>query len=510
MKGEEDNMKTHKINKGILGLMAALLLLTASTASSKVSEATLKSIHTPDQVETSIGTLKFLDGAPLPETTEKVYDFLDTSRAMDAFLKGQPACSLLGIIKGSHSLGAVEAHEVLIFDKLLNSKSLFLTANTSTLYAFPDLDLKRDGATVVEVPDNLLGAANDAYFCYVNDLMKAGKYLYLPPGYKGEVPKGYTVLRPKTYRLWIFLRASIANGVDKAAELVENGLKVYPLSKAKNPPAMKFISASDKSYNTIHPNNIEFYHHLDGIIQYEPLELLDPETRGLFAAIGIEKGKKFSPNARMEKILIDGVALGNAASRAIVWYPRTDMNMKGVRIYPDTDSAWIMAFTGRNVFFNGDDGMTMNSDARVMFYYPYTAVTPAMSKPKEGKGSDYNIAYVDSEKKVFDGSKTYKLHLPANFPAKSFWAATIYDTQTRSMLQTSQPFPTVGSQTKGILTNKDGSHDLFFGPKAPKGKENNWLETIPGKSWFVILRNYGPMKPWLDQTWRPGEIEMVK
>ena len=492
----------------LTGLMVASMA--AIPVSAEVNKSVLDSIQTPNQVETSIGTLKFLDGAPLKETADKVYDYLDTSRAMDAFLKGQPAASVFGIIQGSHSLGAVEAHEVLIFDKLLNSKSLFLTANTSSLYSFPDLDLKRDGPTVVEVPDGLLGAANDAYFRYVNDLMKAGKYLYLPPGYKGKIPEGYTVVKPKTYRLWIFLRASIANGVDKAADFVKSNLKVYPLSRADNPPAMKFVSASDKSYNTIHPNNVEFYHHLDGIIQYETLEMLDPETRGLFAAIGIEKGKKFAPDARMKKILVDGVALGNAASRSIVWHPRYDMNMKGVRIYPDTNSAWIMAFTGRNVFFNGEDGMTMNSDARVMFYYPYTAVTPAMSKPKEGQGSDYNIAYVDSEKNVLDGSKTYKLHLPANFPAKSFWAATIYDPQTRSQLQTSQPFPTVGSQTKGLLTNKDGSHDLFFGPKAPKGKENNWLETIPGKSWFVILRNYGPMKPWLDQSWRPGEVELVK
>jgi hypothetical protein len=145
-----------------------------------------------------------------------------------------------------------------------------------------------------------------------------------------------------------------------------------------------------------------------------------------------------------------------------------------------------------------------------MFQYPYTAVTPAMATPREGQGSDYAIAYLDSEKQPFDGSKTYKLHIPADPPVKSFWAVTIYDPQTRSMLQTSQAFPTVGSQTKGIKMNEDGSTDIYLSPKAPRGYEDNWLETVPGKSWFVILRMYGPLKPWIDKTWRPSEIERVK
>lgn len=178
-----------KIAKTIaLSVCAAVLIGNGAVA--QVSEEVLKSIHTPNEVETSIGKLKFIDGSPLPETAEKVYDYLDTARAMDTFLKGQPACSVVALIEGAHSLGAVEANEVIIFDKLMNSKALFLTANTSTLYTLPDLDLKRDGPTVVEVPDGLLGAANDSYFRYVNDLMKAGKYLYLPPGYKGDVPEG--------------------------------------------------------------------------------------------------------------------------------------------------------------------------------------------------------------------------------------------------------------------------------------------------------------------------------
>ena len=475
-----------------------------------VSKDVLESISTPNEVETSIGTLEFHDGAPLPETAQKVYDYLDTMRAADTFMKGMPGASLKALIDGAHSLGAVAANEVMIFDKLMDAKSLFLTANSSTVYAVPDLDLKRDGPTVVEVPDGLLGAANDAWFRFINNLPTGGKYLYLPPGYDGPVPDGYAIYRPKTYRIWVFLRSSVKKGVvDKATALVTDNVKVYPLSQAANPPEMKWVSASGKSFNTIHPNNSEFYHHLNEIIQYEPIEMLDAESRGLFASIGLEKGKEFAPEERMNKILADGVAIGNAAVRAVVWYPRYEQNMKGARVYPDTNSSWIMAYTGRNVFFNGEDGMTMNSDARVMFHYPYTAVTPAMAAPREGKGSDYAIAYVDSDKQVFDGAKTYKLNIPADPPAADFWAVTVYDPQTRSMLQNSQKFPTVGGETEGIRKNDDGSFTVYFGPEAPKGYENNWLESIPGKSWFVIIRMYAPLKPWIDQTWRPGEIELV-
>jgi hypothetical protein len=498
-------------NLAVIILSLGTILVTGSAAVAQVPEEVLNSIHTPNEVETSIGTLKFNDGAPLPETVEKIYDYLDTTRAMDTFLKGMPGASLKALIDGAHSIGAVEAHEVMIFDELMGPESFFLTGNSSTIYAIPDLDLKRDGPTVVEVPDGLLGAANDAWFRFINNLPTAGKYLYLPPGYDGPVPDGFAVYRPKTYRIWVFLRSSVKNGdVDAAASLVTDNVRVYPLSKFSNKPEMKWVRASRKAFNTIHPNNSEFYDHLDAVIQYEPLEMLDAETRGLFASIGIQKGKEFEADERMRRILTDGVALGNAAARAIVWHPRYNMNMKGVRIYPDTDSAWLMAYTDRNVFFNGEDGHTMNTDARVMFHYPYTAVTPAMAAPREGKGSDYGIAYLDADKQPFDGSKTYQLDLPANPPTANFWAVTVYDPQTRSMLQTSQKYPSVDSNAEGLKQNSDGSYTIYFGPEAPQGHENNWVETISGKSWFVILRMYSPLKPWIEQTWRPGEVELMK
>lgn len=211
----------------------------------------------------------------------------------------------------------------------------------------------------------------------------------------------------------------------------------------------------------------------------------------------------------MKRILTDAVAIANATARSIVWYPRVSGsvdNMNGIQIFPETNSAWVMVWVDKNVFFTGKDGHTMNSDARVMFHYPYTAVTPAMAVTIPGKGSDYGAAYLDAEKKPFDGARTYKINIPANPPAKDFWAFTIYDTQTRSMLQTDKRLPSVGSQSEGIKMNDDGSYDIYFSPEAPAGYEHNWLQTIPGKSWFVLFRLYGPLEPWIDKTWRPSEV----
>jgi hypothetical protein len=341
----------------------------------QVSKEVLDSISTPNQVKTSIGTLKFLDGAPYPETAERVYDYLDTMRGVDAFLKGMPGASLQALIHGNHDVGAEECHQVVIMDKLMDSTSLFLTGNTSTMYVIPTLNLKRDGATVVEAPPGMLGAFNDAWFRYMQDIgpagpdkAKGGKYLVLPPDYKGEIPEGYFVVQAKTYNVWVFMRASIAKGLEPAAKNVKENLRIYPLSKKDNPPAMEFISGSFVSFNTIHANNYLFYDHLNEWIQEEHLDMLDPETRGLFASIGIEKGKPFRPGERMKNILTDAVKIANATARSIVWHPRTDGTMKGIRIYPDTDSAWLMGWVDKNVFFNGKDGKTMNSDARVMFH----------------------------------------------------------------------------------------------------------------------------------------------
>jgi len=259
-------------------IQSATLLITAQLGlagivSAQVSQEVLDSISTPNEVETSIGTLKFLDGAPYPETAEKVYDYLDTMRGVDTFLKGIPAASLHGLITGIRSIGAEECHQVMITEQLGDSKPLFLTLNTSTLYVMPTLDLERDGPTVLEMPSGMLGAFNDAWFRYVEDVgpagpdkSKGGKFLVFPPGYEGDVPDGYFIVRPKTYNIWLLLRTSIANGLDGAVTHVKDGLRIYPLAKKDNPPAMEFVNASEVSFNTIHANDFTFYEHLNEVI----------------------------------------------------------------------------------------------------------------------------------------------------------------------------------------------------------------------------------------------------
>jgi len=504
-------MKTKTILTTVLLIALATQGWAQEPPKMKMTTDIPKAITIPDQVETSIGTLNFFDGVPTDQTVQTVYDNLDRMRGVDVFLNCLPGVSVYGLREGNRGIGVKKSHQVAIFDKLMDSKSLYLTANTNTMYAWSFLDLKADGPTVVELPTGMLGAFSDMWFRYMQDLGpagpdkgKGGKYLVLPPDYKGDVPAGYFVVKSRTYGVWTFMRGSVAKGLEADATNIEDNLKIYPLAARTSPPKMEFVSVSGKDYNTVPPGDFSFYEQLNTLVQEEPIASLNAERRGQLAAIGIVKGKPFNPDARMKKILTDAVTIASATAHAIVWHPRES----AARVYKDKESAWVMAYAGRDVFFKVDGAD--NLDARTMFFHNYTVVTPAMAVLKAGFGSDYAIAHLDSKKQVIDGAKTYKLHLPPNIPVKNFWAVTIYDSQTRSMLQTDQQFPTVGSQSKGFQKNADGSYDVYFSPKAPEGKQSNWLQTIPGKSWFAILRMYGPLQPWIDQTWRPSEIELVK
>jgi hypothetical protein len=201
----------------------------------------------------------------------------------------------------------------------------------------------------------------------------------------------------------------------------------------------------------------------------------------------------------MKNILAEAAAVGDATARTLAYQPRT----KDVYYYPD--SAWLTVFIGDSYTFEHEG--VLNLDAKALFFFHATGITPTMTEKMVGRGSQYAVAVVDSKGAPLDGDKTYKLHMPPNIPAKDFWSFTVYDNQTRSMLQTDQQFPAVSSDSKGLETNADGSVDVYFGPTAPARKGANWVQTIPDKGWNTILRLYGPLESWFDKTWNPGELE---
>lgn len=470
-------------------------------------------IMTPDHVETRIGALNFFDGFPSRETTQKLYSNLDFMRGVETFLSFVPAASLEAMRRGMIEMGATQPNQVVILEQLLDSAPLFLTGNTDTVYASAILDLERDGPTVVEVPPGAgPGTVNDAFFRFVVDMGgpgpdkgKGGKYLIVPPGYKDTPPEGYFVAHSPSYVNWLILRGLLVEGKpDAAAAKFKEGLKVYPLAQASNPPAMEFINVSKVPFNTIHANDFGFYEELAQVIAKEPIDFIDPELRGLAASIGLRKDKPFAPDARMKGILTESAAVANATARAIAFETRDPE-----AFYYDK-SQWKAAFVGGDYRWLGKDGMGgRNLDARTLFFYQATVNTPAMAARIPGVGAQYAYANRDQQANYLDGAKNYRLRLPANVPAKDFWSVVLYDPQTRSELQTASPLPSKNSKRDALLVNADGSIDLYIGPKAPAGKESNWIQTVPGKGWYTILRLYGPLEPWFDKTWRPGEIELL-
>jgi hypothetical protein len=397
---------------------------------------------------------------------------------------------------------------VLIAESLLDSRTLWGMANSETIYNLMCLDATV-GPLVIEVPPHVLGIINDLWGRYVTDVGNAGpdrgeggKYLLLPPGYTGPVPDGYFVARSRTFgNLGVFRGFLVNSETGPAVESIKQHFRIYPLASAANPTGTTFVDISGGAFNMIPANDATFFDEVNSVVQEEPLEATEPEARGLLAAIGIRKGEPFAPDDRLRRILAEAAAVGNATARTIVFRTRDQT----AYYYPD--SAWKMLWIGNDYEFS--PGGVLNLDARTLLFYIGEGVSPAMTVKMVGIGSQYAWSEHDASGQYLDGAKSYRLHLPPNIPAKDFWSVVVYDPQTRSMLETDQPFPSVGSQKSDIAINSDTSVDVYFGPEPPIGKESNWIQTMPSKGYFVALRLYGPLEPWFDKTWQPGEIALV-
>jgi len=463
----------------------------------------------PDRIETNFGTLEFeLEAFPTDETAQKLYDELDLQRATQAYMDFYPALSVYAIIKSQIRDFKFETSSdiaVAAGPGWLPSEP-FLTGNNSTVYAIASLDLKVDGPTVVDIPPGMYGTANDGLFKFLVDFGfvgpdkgKGGKYLFVPPGYKGKVPDGHFAINSPSYRIWVMMRGFGEVGLgEQAVDWFRQNLKVYPL--ATGPRPANYSNTTGMGINPLPAEDGSVFEMLNEIIQHEPKELFGAEQLGRLATLGIVKGKSFTPDARMRRILNQGARQGAAMSRAIVYASRE----ADIKYW--SDRHWEKMFLYNTTFER--DGVN-DIDARTLWHYQAIVVSPNLLSTTPGAGTAYLTTFRDSKGRYLDGGKAYRLRVPANPPVKRFWAVTAYDPTTRGLLDAGGNVNKSVGSLDDPEVNADGSVDIYFGPKAPKGKEKNWVPTNPEKGFFLVFRFYGPLEGYIDKTWVLNDVELI-
>lgn len=490
-------------------LLAALIssVSASAMAAPQYSANVPGEIITPAKVESVyLGEMNYVSGAPSQETYQKARDFVDTANAVRVFLSGIPVASMQGMFAGHESVGMKPNQTIGISEGMLNARSIWLTPNTTTPYVTSEVDVK-DGPVVLEVGTPVLGLLDNAAFKFAGkvgvthpqDQGKGGKYFIYHNSYKGEVPAGYIPIETDGYQHWLLLRiVGQKSDVESNIAKLKNSMKLYPYGEKNQ---TEFMNLTDLQYNTVHAMNEKFYDEVNALVQYEPTEIWDEEWIALAKDLGIEKGKPFAPDERMQAVFSEASKIATAEARSTYFYPEEDM-----KVYDNRH--WFTPLISGHEF--KDEKGVISVDERATFHFMATGITPDMVTNTVGKGSAYLLATRDESSQLLDGGEHYTVTLPKDVPVANFWSFMVYDNQTRSMLETDQKSAGIDGLSKDVRKNEDGSVTIHFAPEAPKGWEDNWVQTMPGKGYNVIFRAYGPTEAWFDQSWRPSDLQHQK
>ncbi len=467
-------------------------------------------------VARDVAEYTFSQGFPTGETAEGIYWNSDLRRAVEAYKIFLPTLATEAVIQQMVAAGARPNEIGIVMAQ--GPKQQFAATNSDTPYSLTTLDLKQAGPMVIEMPPNqlLIGLVNDHNMRWITDTGsigpekgKGGKHLILPPGYKGDIPEGYYVSKSKTWRLVPAIRTVPLDGdVQKAIEAV-HGIKVYPLSKAGEPVEHRYIDVTHKRLPLPlldWEGTLEYWRQLHAIIQYEYPQPEYRYTMGALAELGIEKGKPFDPGPEKEKLLKKAAKIAHAELSASLY-----ANRRPSRIAWEGQQ-WESIPVGTMHLPTGDFGTAsaIDLDAYDQYFFFGWGTSSAIGRQEVGGGSIYFTTFKDISGRYLDGSKSYKMTIPGPIPADLFWSTTVYDAETRCLIESPLDRAAVRSHLDQPRANSDGSYDIYFGPEAPAGMESNWVQTIPGKGWFPMVRLYGPQKAAFDGSWKLTDIVELK
>jgi uncharacterized protein (TIGR03066 family) len=468
-------------------------------------------VHAQDRPLAGDAQYQFKGGFPTPRGSKEARDHADFERAVTAYRFWYPTVSCEGIFNGIRKNGINDNEGITILSAA--PRHVIFTANSDTPYGSGTLDLK-GGPYVVELPPGpFVGLADDHHQGWILDLGlagpdagKGGKHQLLPPGYKGDIPKGYFVGKSSSYKVLIAVRSLPPRGDLKGAIKALREIKVYPLATADNPKLLKFVDGGDKAMDATclrWEDNLKFWEKLHEVIAAEPVVNKCRPMYGLLSALGIEKGKPFAPDARLKAILETAAKVGRDQMLVSAFASARPDRFA----WKDRQWEWIGLVPGSAQF---ETKAGMDLEARDRWFIQAIVTSPAMFRRTKGAGSLYWLGHRDNTGAFVDGGKTYRLTVPQPVPANLFWSVTIYDAATRSQVQAAQGKAALRSLFELKDRGGDRSLDLYFGPKAPSGKEGQWIQTVPGRGWFAYFRIYGPQEAAFDGSWKPGDFEEMK
>ena len=451
---------------------------------------------------------------PKDSEARKLLDELYYQRAIHAYMTMLPALNVIGMRDGSENTFGKGYNVLPIWKDRMDSRAWVPTPNGDVIYSMSYLDLKETGPLVVAAPPQVIGMFTDFFQRTIADVGaigpdrgRGGLYLLLPPGYKGHVPDGYFTFESSTYNVFLFFRTVMKKGEDgpdpkPAAELAEH-TRIYPLwevEKAIKP--MVFPNGSGKRVDMMYPIDFAYWTKLKAFVDYEPVECITPEMRGVLASIGIIKGKPFEPTDRQKKLLEKAV---KTAPKMILAFRKMGRPDKRNLYYEDRQ--YERAWAGATAEYMQESYLDIDQRA-AFFQYAYSSA-PAMVMRTIGAGSKYPVTARDSEGRILNGKHSYKLHLPPGIPAKLFWAVTLYNVPDGTMPETDQLLPSKNG-FENTMINDDGSIDLYFGPKKPEDvAETNFIKTVKGRDFITVIRLYGTGIEFFDQTWKPDDVIRV-
>jgi hypothetical protein len=461
-------------------------------------------------IKTRIGELSFThdfaNGYPTHETVEKIYEERDFQRACQIYLWALPIVSFGEVEHVLMDAPAAAYGDIIRVDTVPAIKR-FLTGNATTPYMMAWLNLETAGPYVFEMPAGpCAGFVNDLWQRPVTDIGfpgpdkgKGGKFLVLGPGQvEPQGTQGFIVRSTTFNNLWL-VRLLSPDTREREAMLAK--IRLYPLSQSANPPATKVISLGGGTSLANAPRGFHYWEKLSRWIDEEPVQERDRIMTGMLKSLGIEKGKPFSPDARMKKILTDATLVGEAMAKVNDYEKRYVTEA----LYAD-GSEWMFELC---LDPSQESANYTQLDARTSWFYEASCTSAGMVSKTPGVGSVYLGINKDNDGHWLDGANTYRLHVLPNPPVTQFWSVTLYDVATRALIENNTEI-TDRSSRQDLVKNADGSVDLYFGPTAPKGFDKNWIPTLAGKAWFPYFRLYGPTEAHFDRRWILPNIELVK